>query len=109
MKTSAHQRYKYTGDVYKFVRETVGDTSTVKYYFAGNVSIQVGNDKTQRTIIRCKQPFDLGTIITNIIDANGNPILDGKSWQINNLQPIYNSFGSVESYRMAATKYQGTI
>lgn len=109
MKTSAHQRYKYTGDVYKFVREIVGSNSTIKYYFTGTVSIQVGNDKTQRTIIRCEQPFDLGTIITNIKDANGDPILDGKSWQINNLHPIYNAFGSVESYRMAATKYQGTI
>lgn len=109
MKTSAYQRYKYTGDVYKYVRKVVGDTSTLEYYFTGTVPILVGVDKTQRMIIRCEQPFELGTVITNIKDSNNEPILEGTSWSINNLQPIFNSFNTVESYRMAATKYQGTL
>ena len=109
MKTSAHQRYKYTADVYKFTRKTVGDTSTLNYYFAGNVSVQAGVDKTQRMIIRCEQPFALGTVLADIKDTNGSPILDGTNWQINNLQPIFNPFGAVESYRMTGVKYQGTL
>lgn len=109
MKTLGFQRYKYTADVYKFVRKTVGDTSTIEYYFAGTVPIQTGMDKAQRMIIRCEQPLDLGTILSNIKDANNNLILDDQNWQINNLQPIFNSFGTVESYRMGCTKYQGII
>lgn len=109
MKTSGFQRYKYTGDVYKYVRETIGDTSTIKYYFAGTAPILAGVDKTQRMIIRSEQPFDIGTIITNIKDSNNNDVLENTSWQISNLQPIFNSFNTVESYRMAATKYQGTL
>jgi hypothetical protein len=109
MKTSAYQRYKYSADVYKFVRKTVGDTSTIDYYFAGTVPVQTGVDKTQRMIIRCEQPFDLGTILLNVKDANDELILGDTKWQINNLQPIFNSFGTVESYRMTAVKYQGTI
>lgn len=109
MKTSGYQRYKYTGDVYKFVRETIGDTSTLKYYFAGTVALLAGVDKTQRMIIRCEQPFELGTVIANIKDSNDEPILEGTNWQINNLQPIFNSFNTVESYRMAATKFQGIL
>lgn len=109
MKTSAYQRYRYTGDVYKFVRESVGDSSTLKYYYAGTIQLLLGTDKTQRTIVRAEQPLALGTVVANIKDASGALILDGTNWQINNLQPIFNAFGTVESYRMAATKYQGTV
>jgi hypothetical protein len=109
MKTTGYQRYKYTGDLYKFVREVIGDTSTLKYYFAGTVTLIAGIDKTQRMIIRSEQPFALGTIISNIKDATGSLILENTNWQINNLQPILNSFGVVESYRMTAIKYQGTL
>jgi len=109
MKPMGYERYKYSGDVYKYVRKIVGDTSELKYYFAGSISIRVGTDKTQRTIIHSEEPLELGTIISNIKDANGNLILENTNWQINNLQPIFNAFGTVESYRMAATKYQGTL
>jgi hypothetical protein len=109
MRTSGFQRYKYTADVYKFVRETVGDSSTLKYYFSGTVTLLAGVDKTQRMIIRCEQPFELGTILKNIKDSNNQEILENSVWQVNNLQPIFNAFNTVESYRMAATKYQGTI
>ena len=109
MKTSGFQRYKYTADVYKFVRETIGDTSTLKYYFAGTVNLLAGLDRTQRMIIRCEQPFELGTILSNIKDSNNAEILENTNWQINNLHPIFNAFNTVESYRMAAIKYQGEI
>ena len=109
MRSTAFQRYKYTGDVYKYVRETVGQTSTLKYYFAGKISLIAGLDKTKRLIIRSEQPLDIGTVISDIKDSNGVPILDGMNWQISNISPILNSFNNVESYRMAATKYQGII
>lgn len=109
MKTSGFQRYKYTADVYKFVREYIGDSSSLKYYFSGTISIIAGVDATQRMVIRCEEPLELGTILANIKDSTGNFILDNSNWQINNLQPIFNSFNTVESYRMAASKYQGEI
>ena len=109
MKTLGFQRYKYTADVYKFVVKSTGDTTSTEYYFAGTIPIQNGIDKAQRMIIRCEQPFDLGTVLSNIKDANNNLILDDQNWQINNLQPVFNSFGTVESYRMTAVKFQGTL
>ena len=109
MKTAGFQRYKYSGDVYKFVDETEGSSSSKKYYFAGKISLTIGVDKTQKMVIRCEQPFALGTLISNIKDINNNSILDDTIWQISNLQPILNAFGSVESYRMSAVKFQGVI
>lgn len=109
MKSIGFQRYKYSGDVYKFVTDAEGMTSTKKYYFAGKISLTIGIDRTQKMVIRCEQPFALGTLISNIKDTNGNQILDDTVWQISNLQPILNAFGSLESYRMTCVKFQGTI
>jgi hypothetical protein len=109
MKPLAYQRNKYSGELYKFVRETVGDTSTLKYYFAGNVSITAGVDKTGRMTIRAEEPFAVGTLIKNIKDSNGNLILDDTIWQVSNLEPVLNAFSTIENYRMRAVKFQGTI
>jgi hypothetical protein len=109
MKTFAHQRNKYTGELYKFVRESVGDSSTVKYYFAGNIAIIAGIDKTQKMTIRADEPIAIGCLVANVKDVDGNLILDDTVWQISNLQPILNAFNGVEGYRMNAVKFQGTI
>jgi hypothetical protein len=66
MKPLAYIRHKYTGDFYKYVRETVGDTSTLKYYFVGNVALTAGIDKTGRMTIRTDQPVAVGSLIANI-------------------------------------------
>lgn len=109
MKTSAFQRYKYSGDLYKFVKKQVGDSLKTEYYFVDQVLIIAGIDKTQKMTIRSEEPFAIGSLIANIKDANNNLILDDTIWQISNLQPILNAFGIVESYRMTAVKFQGTI
>ena len=109
MKSLGFQRNKYSGELYKFVRETVGDTSTLKYYFAGNVAISFGVDKVSKVIIRCDQPLEIGSVVSNIKDSSGNLVLDTTTWQINTLEPILNSFNAIESYRMRAIKFQGTL
>jgi hypothetical protein len=109
MKPLAYIRHKYSGDFYKYVRETVGDTSTLKYYFVGNVALTAGIDKTGRMTIRTDQPVAVGSLIANIKDSDGNLILDDTIWQISNLEPVLNAFNSVESYRLRAVKFQGTI
>lgn len=109
MKSLAFQRNKYSAELYKFVRETVGDTSTLKYYFAGNIAVTAGIDNTNRMTIRTDQPIQIGSLVSNIRDSSGNLILDDMIWQTSTLEPILNSFNNVESYRMRAVKFQGTI
>lgn len=109
MKPLAYTRHKYSGDFYKYVREFTGTTSTLKYYFVGNVLLTAGIDKTGRMTIRLDQPIAVGSLIANIKDSNGNLILDDTIWQISNLEPVLNAFNNVESYRLRAVKYQGTI
>ncbi len=109
MKPRAYSRHKFSGELYKFVRKTVGDTSTVNHYFVGNVTLTAGLDTASRLTILSDQPFPIGSLIANIKDANGNLILDDQIWQISNLQPVMNAFNTIDSYTMRAVKYQGTI
>lgn len=109
MRTLAFKRNKYSAELYKYVRESVGDTSTLKFYFAGNVSVTAGVDKTGRMNLIADQPFAVGTLLKDIKDSDGNLILDDTIWQVSNLEPVLNAFNTVESYRMRATKFQGTI
>lgn len=109
MKSLAFQRNKYSGELYKFVRETVGDTSILSYYFAGTIALTAGIDKTNRMTIRTDQPIQIGSLVSNIKDTSGNLILDDIIWQTTTIEPILNSFNAVESYRMRAVKFQGTI
>ena len=109
MKPKAYNRYKYSGELYKYVKETIGDTSTLKYYFAGNVALIVGLDSANRMAIRSEQPISIGYLIANIKDSDNNLILDDTIWQISNLQPMTNAFNTIDSYTMRAVKYQGTI
>jgi hypothetical protein len=109
MKPLAYTRHKYSGDFYKYVRETVGDTSVLKYYFVGNILLTAGIDKTGRMTIRTDQPIAVGSLVANIKDSNNNLILDDTIWQISNLEPVLNAFNNVEGYRLRAVKFQGTI
>lgn len=109
MQPAAFIRYKYSGDFYKFVREVVGDATTVKYYYVGNIALSAGIDTAGRLSIRCDQPIPIGCLIANIKDADGNLILDDQVWQISSLQPVLNSFNTIESYQMKTVKYQGVI
>lgn len=109
MKTLAHQRYKYTADIYKFVRKTVGDTSTVEYYFAGKTNIMFGINANNQSTVRCEEPLAIGWLLANVKDSNNNLILDDVIWQVSHLQPIANAFNTVESYTMKVVKYQGTL
>jgi hypothetical protein len=109
MKPLAYTRHKYSGDFYKYVRETVGDTSVLKYYFVGNILLTAGIDKTGRMTIRTDQPIAVGSLVANIKDSNNNLILDDTIWQISNLEPVLNAFNNVEGYRLRAVNFQGTI
>lgn len=109
MQSAAFIRYKSSGDFYKFVRETIGDTTNVKYYFVGNIALSAGIDSAGRLSIRCDQPLPVGCLIANIKDANGNLILDDQVWQISSMQPIMSSFSTIESYQMKTVKFQGEL
>jgi hypothetical protein len=109
MQPMAYNRHKYSGELYKFVRKVVGDTTAVEYYFTNNIALTAGVDKTGRMTIKIDQPIAIGSLIANIKDANGNLILDDMIWQINGLEPVLNAFNNIESYRLRAVKFQGTI
>jgi hypothetical protein len=113
MKPAAYQRHKYSGEFYKFVKKTIGDSSSVEYYFAGNIAltagIETGIDKTGKMTIRSEQPLQIGCLVANIKDLSGNLILDDAIWQITNLEPVLNPFNTIESYKMRAIMFEGTI
>jgi len=109
MKPMAYTRHKYSAEFYKFVNEVVGDTETTKYYFVGIVSITAGLDISGRLGVRSEQPLPMNSVIANIRDSNGELILDDSSWQIVGLEPVLNAFSAIESYRMKAVKFQGTL
>lgn len=109
MQPMAYNRNKYSAELYKFVRETVGSNSVLKYYFSETISLTAGVDKSGRMTIKTDEPIALGCLVANIKDSNGNLILDDMIWQINGLEPILNAFNSIESYRHRAVKFQGTI
>ena len=109
MKPRAHNRNKFSAELYKFSREQTGSTSVLNYYFVGNVNLTVGLDSANRLTILSDQPFPIGCLLKNIKDANGNLILDNQIWQINGLQPVLNAFNTIDSYVMKAVKYQGII
>lgn len=109
MQPMAYGRHKYSGELYKFVIDTVGDTSTTKYYFSNSVALTAGVDKSGRMTIKCDEPIALGCLISNIKDSNGNLILDDIIWQVNGLEPVLNAFNNIESYRLRAVKFQGTL
>jgi hypothetical protein len=109
MKPLGYQRFKYSGEYYKFVRKDVGDTSTLEYYFVGNLAIIAGIDTSGKLIVRCEQPIPIGSLIANIRDTDNNLILDDSVWQISSLQPVLNAFNTVEHYTMKTVKYQGTL
>jgi hypothetical protein len=109
MKPMAYNRHKYSGDFYKFVLETVGDSSETKYYFVGPISITAGLDISGRLGIRSDQPIPINSVIANIKDSKGELILDDSAWQITGLEPVLNAFNNIDSYRMKAVKYQGIL
>lgn len=109
MRTLGFQRHKYSGEYYKFVREIVGDTETVNYYFVGNIALSAGIDINGKLTIRSEQPIPIGSLIANIKDATGVLILDDTVYQISSLQPVLNSFNTLEQYTMKTVKYQGVL
>lgn len=109
MKPMTIARHKFSGELYKFVRETIGSTSELKYYFAKNVKLTAGLDTANRMTIRCDEPLAIGFLIKDVKDADGSLILGDTIWQINSVQPVLNAFNTIESYTMKAVKYQGTV
>lgn len=109
MRSIAFRRNKYSGDLYKFVRETIGDTSELKYYFAGKILLSASLDISGRMLIKSDEPITIGCLVANITDSNNNIILDNAIWQINGVEPVLSSFNTIEEYRHKANKFQGTI
>lgn len=109
MKPMTIARHKYTGELYKFIREKKGTTEKLNYYFTKVVNITAGLDQNNKMTIRCDEPLALGMLIVNIKDANNNLILSDAAWQISTIQPVLNAFNTIESYVMKAVKFTGTF
>lgn len=109
MKSNAFERHKYSGELYKFVRKTVGDTSTLEYYFVGPINIVPGLNKANQFTLRCDEPLAIGCLISNIKDSNNDLILGNTIWQVSNVEPILDAFSRVIAYRMRTVKFQGVI
>ena len=102
-------RDRFSGELYKFLREETGTTNTLKYFFSKKVLITAGLDQNNKMTIRCDEPLAIGFVLRNIRDANGELILSNSAWQISSLQPVLNAFNTIESYTMKAAKFQGIL
>lgn len=109
MKPMTIARHKFSGELYKFLREQTGSTNNLKYFFSKKVLITAGLDQNNKMTIRCDEPLAIGFVINNIRDANGELILSDSAWQISTVQPVLNAFNTIESYIMKAVKYQGEL
>lgn len=109
MRPMAYSRNKYSAELYKSVRETVGDSSTLKYYYVGNISLTAGLDQTGKMIINTDENLSIGWIISKIKDASGNLIMDETSWNILSVQPVLNAFNTIQTYRIISTKFAGEL
>lgn len=109
MKANAFNRYKYSGDLYKYVDVTVGETTTQEYYFVKRIPIKVSLEISGQLRIKCEEPIQIGSVISNITDIDNNQILDQQNWEITGLEPILNPFNFIEEYRLRAIKFAGTL
>jgi hypothetical protein len=109
MKPMGYVRHKYSGDLYKFVTESIGENQEVKYYYVGKISLTAGIDDNQRMIIHTDEAIQIASLIANISDSDGNPVLDDTVWQVSNIAPVLNAFNTIDSYRLRATRFQGQL
>ena len=109
MKPLTIARHKFSGDLYKSVRNQLGTESEVQYFYAKKIKITAGLDQNNKMTIRADEPLAIGFLISSIRDSNNNLILSDTIWQISSLQPVINVFNTIDSYIMKAAKYQGTL
>lgn len=109
MKPMSYTRYKYSGQLYKFVEENIGDTTNIRYYYVGDIALTAGLDDNQRMTIKTGEPIQTGSLIANIKDVDGTLILDDTIWQVSVIVPVLNAFNSIDSYRLRATRFQGEL
>jgi hypothetical protein len=122
MKVTAYQRYKYSGDIYKFydtasdafnsAGEFIQGISTIQpneYYFAGKMSLALNLKDVFKLSVRAEQPLAIGTVIANLVDSTGSLVLDDMKFQVVGLQPVVNSFNTIEEYSMKLAKWIGVL
>lgn len=109
MKANAFMRYKYSGDLYKYVIKTTGDSQTQEYYFSKRIPLKASLELGGTLRLKTEEPVLVGSLISNIKDISGNPILDDQVWEITGVEPIVNAFSTVEEYRIRAIKYAGEL
>lgn len=109
MKATAYTRYKYSGELYKYVTKQVGDDQIQEYYFTGVVPLKAIVDFSGQLRLQCPQSIPVGSVINNIKDSNGQLLLEGQPWEITGLEPIVNAFNAIEEYRLRAIKFAGEL
>jgi hypothetical protein len=102
-------RHKYSGELYKFVTKQQGSEVVVEYYFAKKINITAGLTDKGRMGLKCDEPLAEGFVIKNIKDIDGNLIMSDTSWRVESVYPVLTAFNTIDSYRMTATKYQGSV
>jgi hypothetical protein len=109
LKPKSISRHKYSGELYKFISKQQGSEFIVEYYFAKKINITAGLTDKGRMGLKCDEPLAEGFLIKNIKDSSGNLIMSDTSWRIESVYPVLNAFNTIDSYRMTAGKYQGSI
>lgn len=109
MGPNAFNRFKFSGDYYKFVIKEKGSDVEVEFYFAKKIFLTADLDDRANLTLRFGEPVEVGSLIANIRDANGNLLMDETVWQTQSLSPVVNVFGQVEFYRCRAIEFQGEL
>ena len=109
MKSNAFNRYKYSGDLYKYVTVNKGETITQEYFFAKRIPLKASLQLNGSLMLKAEQKIEVGSLVSNIKDGDGNSILGDQVWETTGLEPIVNSFSAIEEYRIRAIKFAGIL
>lgn len=109
MGPNSFQRFKFSGEYYKFVLKERGSDVDVEYYFVKKINMTTDLDDRMNVTFKFNEPVAIGSVITNVRDSANNLILDETAWQTQSLTPVFNPFGEIEFYRARAVIFEGDL
>lgn len=102
MKLTTWQRFQYTGVVY-FATPDLNDAQGRLIYTRSDLVMFfefMGNPLSVRSVIISRTPLPLKTILVGIVDKDGEAINGNAQYKVTSIEPVVNTFGQSEGYRM---------
>lgn len=101
MQIHAYVRFRYTAQMYLPLEDPNSDQPVLTYI--KDVNVEFTNDpNTPRQVIVCEEPLPRRTELTGLMDRYGVQPVPGGIWTITSIEPVINTFGFRELFRMQA-------